>query len=58
MCAGAGGRVTVNETLNRQLYGPSATADHILAGDVDPPEEMLPLYNAIHRLIVDAGNSV
>ncbi|KAL3149275.1 hypothetical protein ABBQ32_002092 [Trebouxia sp. C0010 RCD-2024] len=53
-----GGRVTVDDKLNKQLYGPSVTVDHILAGDVDTPEEMRPLYNAIHRLIVQAGTSV
>ena len=53
----AGGRVTVDNKLNKQLYGPSVTADHILAGDVDAPEEMKPLYNSIHRLIVQAGTS-
>ncbi len=52
-----GGRVTINEKLNRQLYGASVTADHILAGDVDAPEELKPLYNIIHRLIVEAGTS-
>lgn len=53
-----GGRMTVDDKLNKQLYGPSVTVDHILAGDVDAPEEMRPLYNAIHRLIVQAGTSV
>lgn len=53
----AGGRVVVDDKLNKQLYGPSMTADHILAGDVDAPEEMKPLYNSIHRLIVQAGSS-
>lgn len=50
--------MTVDNNLNKQLYGSSVTADHILAGDVDAPEEMKPLYNAIHRLIVQAGTSV
>lgn len=49
--------MTVDNKLNKQLYGPSVTADHILAGDVDAPEEMKPLYNSIHRLIVQAGTS-
>lgn len=49
--------MTVDDKLNKQLYGPSATADHILSGDVDAPEEMKPLHNAIHRLIVQAGTS-
>lgn len=52
-----GGRVTVDEKLNRQLYGSNITADHILAGDVDAPDEMKPLYNIIHKLIVAAGTS-
>lgn len=50
--------MTVDDNLNKQLYGPSVTADHILAGDVDAPEEMKPLYSVIHRLIVQAGTSV
>ena len=49
--------MSVNDKLNRELYGPSVTADHILAGDVDSPEEMRPLYNIIHKLIVEAGSS-
>lgn len=53
-----GGGVTVDENLNRQLYGPTATAEHILAGDVHAPEETKPLYDAIHSLIVQAGTSV
>lgn len=48
----------VDDNLNKQLYGSSVTADHILAGDVDAPEEMHPLYNAIHSLIVQAGTAV
>lgn len=58
ICLCPGGRMTVDDKLNKQLYGPSVTVDHILAGDVDAPEEMRPLYNAIHRLIVQAGTSV
>ena len=53
-----GGRVSVDEKLNRQLYGSAVTADHILAGDVDAPGEMKPLYNIIHQLIVAAGTSI
>ncbi|DBA70508.1 TPA: hypothetical protein ACH3X2_011909 [Trebouxia sp. C0005] len=52
-----GGRITVDEKLNRHLYGSSITADHILAGDVDAPDEMKPLYNIIHKLIAAAGTS-
>ncbi len=48
----------MDEKLNRQLYGSSITADHILAGDVDTPDEMKPLYNIIHELIVAAGTSI
>jgi len=47
----------VDVKLNRQLYGSSITADHILAGDVDAPDEMRPLYNIVHKLIVAAGTS-
>lgn len=53
-----GGRVSVNEKLNRQLYGSAVAADHILAGDVDAPGEMKPLYDVLHKLIVVAGTSI
>ena len=52
-----GGRVSTDKKLNERLYGPGMTAEQILSGRIAPPEELRPLYNAIHRLVVEVGSA-
>ena len=50
----AGGRVQVDKGLNGRLYGSAVLPEHILHGDVAPPKEMFPLFEALNRLAADS----
>lgn len=49
-----GGRVQVDKGLNGRLYGSAVLPEHILHGDVGPPKEFFPLFEALNRLAADS----
>ena len=44
----------VDKGLNGRLYGSAVLPEHILHGDVAPPKEMFPLFEALNRLAADS----
>jgi lipid-binding SYLF domain-containing protein len=49
-----GGAITINRKKNQAVYGPDATPEAILNGQVPAPEEFAPLYKLLEELSVVA----
>ena len=45
----AAGYYKVHEDMNRAFYGEGVTVDAILEGKVDPPRELMPLYEELAK---------
>lgn len=54
----AGAGISVKDEDIKQLYGPEARREAVLAGEVQPPPAATRLYAALNRLSFFASNAV